>query len=48
MMVPINFRVTEEMRKQIKIAANRKFESQQKLIVRAIAKEIARVEKEAK
>jgi len=46
-MARLNFRVTEEMRNRIKRAANRRLESQQKLIVRAIALELERVEREA-
>jgi len=46
-MARLNFRVTEEMRNRIKRAANRRLESQQKLIVRAIAFELERVEREA-
>ena len=46
-MARLNFRVTEEMRSRIKRAANRRLENQQKLIVRAIALELERVEREA-
>ena len=47
-MARLNFRVTEEMRNRIKRAANRNFESQQALVIRAITTEIEKVEEEAK
>ena len=45
-MVPINFRVTKEMRMRIKQAANRGFESQQSFVVRALAREIEKSERQ--